>query len=437
MIEPKNPIDFIHPSVKPSLPVPYIRSERRIHQDFYDFLVVRKHYPHLLGAGTKSVGLSAITQKASRIRLFLESLLEDESKGLDYTNVSYPDIKKWIERQNSENSDSTFNGYLSDIREFYAFLDYKGVRNNAFFPDKTIRSVSSDSSQDLLSSTHNGRRIIESEPDAIATPEKEDYCEEVFSIAQEKELIKKLTEIDPVYAVMTKVMIQTFLRRINICEMPFRKSDNGKNNFYLYPEMIRLKRSRQSYSYLSKGKKSLKMPIFIHTWQLIYDEYINKYYDDRIKLYREVASKRKNFTPFFHNYDRKLPDDILWLKKNGHPVKPNDLNNAFLKAGLGIRPHHCRHTGITRTMDTFCQIHGVEVSEALTGRFVQILKQLCGHASAEATLKYIHTLENQQTTEQFLNALPENLEDIEDAMKPFVSEQVFALMKQSFYSETA
>ena len=432
--EPKNPIDFDPPSARGSIPIPIIRKTGQIHEDFYDYLIVRKYQRSLLGLNKKPARGHALTQKACQIRLFLESLSEDASTNLDYKNVGYNDILAWITEHNAANSPSTFNNYLSNISEFYEFLSAKGVSYKASFPDREERSRHLDSRGDhLLSHTIPGHTYYEELPDHQVTTYVDNYDDHIFSIDQEALLMKHLREIDPVYETIAKVMLQTFLRRMNVCEMYYSVSDDKSRKFMLLPEMIARRTDRQKYKYLSKNMTNRVMPIYIHTWEMIYNEYIRKYYKERLELYNSKFLNRKNGTLYFHRGERKVPNDVLWLNKNGTPIKPNDIGSAFLESGLGIKPHFCRHTGVTRTLDVFCRVNNISPSMALSGRFLQILRELMGHADSKTTERYIHTLENIATNDKFLNQLPDNLDEIEDSMKPFVSCEVLKMIKDRWY----
>lgn len=416
-----------------SVPIPLITETGAIHPHLTEFLIRRKFNPTLIGPAYKSVGAESIKQKANHLRSFLENA---EANERNYLAMSHEDIVKLLEKLCEDHkTGQTFNTMYSNVREFYEFLDSKGVTNAAYFPQKVTRVRNSDTSQNMLSHVSGGNKVsYEASPGLKPVQKQSSYAEYIISDEQYGELLGRLEENDPVYAVMAKVMVETYLRRSNVCEMPFRS--DGKNLFEVYEAMLRHGLSQQHYHFKAKGDKSVSIPIYIHTWKMIYEEYIDKHYDERKELFRNVYRKRKNATMYFTKYDkRRVPSDPMWLKKTGAPVKPSDLNKAFSAAGLGVAPHWCRHTGVTRTLEAFCKIQGIKPTEALSGRFLKLLQAMMGHSDSETTLKYIHTLQEQEITDELIHSLPGNVDELDRALMPFVSAEILERLRTDWYRQ--
>jgi len=425
-------IDLIYPEPA-SVPIPIVRETGEIHPHFTEFLIRRRYYPSLINSAYSNIEHESIKQKANHIRQFLENAEHNE---YNYLEMSYEDIKSLLEVLCANHKDSkTYNTMYNNVREFYEFIDTKGVFNKATFPSKVTKGRQIDQSQNMLSHTAGrDKHYYEANPDIKPVQDKIDFKDNVFTLEQQKALFDKLDEIDPVYTVIAKVMIDTFLRRSNVCEMPFRK--DARNTFDIYPVMLRSKNNKQLYYANLKGNKVAPLTIFIHTWKMIYEEYIDKYFDERKSLYTQKYLVRKNASLHFSKHDaRRVPDDVLWLKKSGAPVKPHDVSNAFTQARLNITPHDCRHTGVTRTLEVFCEKNGITPSEALSGRFLQLLRKMLGHADSKTTLMYIHTLQEQEIHNGLIHSLPNNLEDIDRSLMPFVPSQVLEILRDDWYKQ--
>lgn len=425
-------IDLIYPEPASS-PIPIVRETGEVHPHFTEFLIRRKYYPSLINQTYRPIGDESIKQKAGHIRQFLENA---EHNGYNYLDMTYEDIKSLLEALCSNHKDhKTYNTMYNNVREFYEFLDTKRVFNTASFPSKVTKTRKADQNQNMLSHTATSdKHYYEANPDIKPVQEKVDFKENVFTLDQQKVLFDKLEEIDPVYTIMAKVMLDTFLRRSNVCEMPFRKDD--RNIFDIYPVMLRNNSNKQIYYANVKGNKIVPITIFVHTWKMIYEDYIDKYFDERKDLYKEKYLTRKNASLYFSKHvTRKVPDDVLWLKKSGAPVKPHDVSTAFTKAGLKITPHDCRHTGVTRTLEVFCETNGISPSEALSGRFLQLLRKMLGHADAKTTMMYIHTLQEQEIHNGLIHALPKDIDEIDRSLMSFVSPQVLDILKEDWYQQ--
>lgn len=417
-------IEFIKPNPD-SVQIPLIDNGRAIHLHLAEFLVKRYYFPSLISANNTRVIKSpeTIKKKAYHLKSFLENL---DANNIDYLNVNYSTIYLLLEKLCESHVDhKTFNTMYSNIREFYEFLDTKNITHVAEFPDKISKIYHKSDNQNLLS--HTNSKIgyeYDQDPGIKPTQKISSYREKIFSKDQADKLYDALYKIDPVYSVIAKVMVQTYLRISNICEIPLHK--DKRNKLMLFPELNALGIKRQTLNINAKGQKVYPVPLYLHTSELIYNDYIEPYFDDRKELFLKKYQHRKNAILSFGGGKRTVPDDVLWLTSNGVPVKPYMINKAFKDVGFNINPHMCRHTGVTHILHTFCKLKGIKPSDALAGRFIQILKEILGHVSHETTLLYIHTIEDIEVLHTLQYAMPKDKLDIDVSLKEHVEEEVFA-----------
>lgn len=414
-------IQFTKPN-HDSVLIPLLDNGSSVHLHLAEYLVKRFHYPSLISLEMKRVkSQESIKTKAYHLKRFLENL---DANNLDYINVEYSQLYKVIELMCETHKDhKTFNHMYANVREFYDFLNSIGVRVNAAFPDKVEKERRRNDDYNLLPSTYSQINMMYKDDSGIKpTQILSSYKDRVFSKKQADRLYVKLSEIDPVYEIIAKVMLQTFLRISNICEMPFR--NDSRNSLMLYPELESLGIERQKLTINAKGQKVYSIPLYQHTSRLIFEEYIEPYFDERKKLFINKYLHRKNATLFFGQGSRKVPDDVLWLTKNGVPVKPFMIDDAFKEAGLEITPHMCRHTGVTHVMYSFCKMHNIRVCDSLAARFTRMLQELLGHVSEETTLLYIHTIEDMESLQALQYSIPTDKLEIDKALSEHISKKV-------------
>lgn len=215
---------------------------------------------------------------------------------------------------------------------------------------------------------------------------KTDYENQVISIDQYGELYRTLMEIDPVYAVLAQVMMQTYLPIEDVCKMPLHS--NRYNRYLpLWPEFDRQDRDTLRYKLLNTRGKLIEIDVYGHTLQAIYEDYIQPYYQDRKELFDSYLKREKASSESWRTY----PENILWLTKSGEPVKPSMLEDAFRDTGLKVVPNMLRHTGATHTLWHYCVQNKVEPDERLATMFQYFVnKQL---TDLETTSHYIRTIQ--------------------------------------------
>jgi integrase len=375
------------------VPVP-LREDYHLHTHLYGFLVTRYYFPRDIRPDMAAVTGGSLRQVAYDLKAFLEALAHN---GVEYTEANFSDhIEKIVEAQLGAANPTTYNARITRIRDFYEYLQKQGVRVNARFPARTVQRRSLNADDNFLSHTAHGHTTTYEKDDSHKrTTLKTDYKDQVISIDQYGKLYRALEEIDPIYALLAQVMMQTFLRVADVCEIPLR-SNRYNRHLPLWPEFERQDRNSLRYKLLTKRSKLIEIDIFGETLQAIYENYIEPHYQNRKDLFDSSYMKRANATLEFGNIRdksrRACPEDILWLTKTGTPVKPYMIEEAFRETGLNIHPHMLRHTGATHMLWNFCQIHKIEPDVRLATMFQEILQEQLGHADLETTRMYIRTI---------------------------------------------
>lgn len=375
------------------VPVP-LKDDYHLHTHLFGFLVMRYYYPRDIRPNMTPVTGGSLRQIAYDLKVVLEALA---SNGIEYTEADYTEhIEKIVEAQLGNANPTTYNARITRIRDFYDYLMKQGVIVKARFPARTVQRRSRNEDDNFLSHTAHGHSMTYEKDDSHKrTTSQTDYKDQVISIGQYGELYRALKTIDPVYAVIAQVMMQTFLRVADVCEMPLH-SNNYNRYLPLWPEFERGGSNPLKYKLLTKRSKLIVIDIYGETLQAIYEDYIQPHYEARKELFDTSYMKRANATLEFGNIRdksrRTCPEDILWLTKTGAPVKPNMIEEAFRETGMNIHPHMLRHTGATHILWNFCQIHGVDPDVRLATMFQEILQEQLGHADLDTTRMYIRTI---------------------------------------------
>lgn len=375
------------------VPVP-LKEGYHLHTHLFGFLVTRYYYPRDIRPNMMPVKGGSLRQIAYDLKAVLEALA---SNGIEYTEADYTEhIERIVEAQLGSANPTTYNTRITHIRDFYDYLQKQGVRVKARFPARTVHRHSRNEDDNFLSHTAHGHSTTYEKDDSHKrTTSQTDYKDQVISIDQYGTLYRALKEIDPVYAVLAQVLMQTFFRVADVCEMPLH-SNNYNRYLPLWPEFERQGRHSLRYQLFTKRSKVIEVDIFGETLQAIYEDYIQLYFQDRKELFDSRYMKRANATlEFGHIRDksrRTCPEDILWLTKTGAPVKPYMVEDAFRKTRLNVHPHMLRHTGATHMLWNYCQIHKIEPDVRLATMFQEILQEQLGHADLETTRMYIRTI---------------------------------------------
>lgn len=291
------PIELVWPEGR-VVPLP-LRDDYHMHSHLYGFLVTRYYYPRTIRRNMTPVSGGSLRQIAYDLKAFLEAL---EHNGVEYTEADFTDhIEKIVEAQLGTATPTTYNSRITRIRDFYDYLQTQGVRVKARFPLRTVQRRSRNEDDNFLSHTAHGHSTTYEKDDSHKRlTEKTDYKDQVISIDHYGKMYRSLKKIDPVYAVLAQVMMQTFLRVADVCEMPLHT--NRYNSYLpLWPEFERQGRPSLRYELLTKRSKRITIDIYGVTLKAIYEDYVEPHYRDRKELFDSSYMKRANATLEFGN----------------------------------------------------------------------------------------------------------------------------------------
>lgn len=415
------------------VPLP-LKEDYHLHIHLFGFLVMRYYNPRDIRPNMTPVTGGSLRQIAYDLKAFLEALAHN---GVEYTEADFSDhIEKIVEAQLGTANPTTYNARITRIRDFYDYLQKQGVRVKARFPARTVQRRSRNEDDNFLSHTaHGHNRTYEKDDSHKRTTEKTDYKDQVISIDHYGKLYRALQKIDPVYAIIAQVMMQTFLRVADVCEMPLHS--NRYNRYLpLWPEFERQGRTSLRYELLTKRSKLIQIDIYGETLHAIYEDYVRPHYRDRKELFDSSYMKRANATLEFGNIRDKIkrscPEDILWLTQTAAPVKPYMIEDAFRKTGLNIYPHMLRHTGATHTIWNYCQLHKIEPDVRLAAMFQEILQEQLGHADLETTRMYIRTIMKLKGRKTMPFIIPGNKEAIDKKLAKTIRTDIKDQMARFF-----
>lgn len=415
------------------VPVP-LKEDYHLHTHLFGFLVMRYYYPRDIRPNMTPVTGGSLRQIAYDLKAFLEALAHN---GVEYTEADFSDhIEKIVEAQLGTANPTTYNARITRIRDFYDYLQKQGVRVKARFPARTVQRRSRNEDDNFLSHTAHGHSTTYEKDDSHKRlTEKTDYKDQVISIDHYGKLYRALKKIDPVYAVIAQVMMQTFLRVADVCEIPLH---SNRYNHYLplWPEFERQGRDSLRYKLLTKRSKLIEIDIFGETLHSIYEDYLGPHFQNRKELFDSSYMKRANATLEFGNIrdkaKRSCPDDILWLTQTGAPVKPYMIEDVFRETGLNAHPHMLRHTGATHTLWNYCKLHKIEPDVRLATMFQEVLQEQLGHADLETTRMYIRTIMKLKGRKTMPFIIPGNKEAIDKELAKTIRTDIKDQMARFF-----
>lgn len=388
--------------------IPFVKGV--LMRDFFDFLGCRLRNSNLIDNNLRNISINSLRPLAYTIKGFLEGI---ENCGWKINDIVYHHVRALLDHLATERnwSNKYYNDKLINIHHYFKYLTAVGVAHKVDFPVEFHAPYQSPKDFDFFSHILKQDRKVENLSDLKKINHKDNYLEDVISIAMYHELYDKLNSIDPVYAVMAQTMFQTCLRISNICQIPF--SRNARNpKWMLWPEFNALELDHLLFEYIAKGNQPRNCFIWPETIESIYTSYIKPHYRQRKAIFQEVYLRRINAK--LSEGHVFLPQEILWLNEHGSPVKPYMLQKAFRDTGMGIHPHQLRHSGATHLLYNYCKINGVEPNEQLAVQFHTVLKYQLGHKSIETTMHYIRTLISRQMQIQIPFALPANKLELDE-----------------------
>lgn len=401
-------IEF-HISKKSPVPIPFANG--RLHKELFEFLMFRFHWPKRIDADMKPVTQSSLRNVAYDLKQFLETI---SANRLNFELLRFEDLQRILNAQQEEYcwTSDTYNIKYLRCRAFFDFLRMRGVRHDVIFPPRREVIRYFGDTDYALSAIKKEKTYLKD--DSLKRSVKvDDYVERVISMQTYAELYRRLSDIDPVYAVLAQVMMQTCLRIGNACQISI-SSDRLNPKWMLWPEFQALNLEYLKFNHVAKGGKKTWCYVWPVTLRAIYEDYVRPYFHKRIRLYEDNYRQRRNAS--LQQGTLHLPKGILWLTATGVPVKPYMVEEAFRKTGLEVTPHYLRHTGATHLLWNYCELKGIEPDERMAVQFQSFLQFQLGHASVETTRCYIKTLVRKRAQTVVPFALPGNRCDLDELL---------------------
>lgn len=214
------------------------------------------------------------------------------------------------------------------------------------------------------------------------------YSYHAISRTEYEYLIRYLTKIDIVYAMIALLMVETGLRitaALSIKQENFRGFFKYLNSGKNIDDIVKM-------DYLSKGGDQKQCDLPIRTIAELQKNYFVRTHVKRAKKHSNRSDRLKscNYNP-----------NAMWLLSNGREVNKTDLQRAFKKASIEmgykvntITPHWMRHTFATWTLMDYAEANNIPLKNTGTVPnpiFMILLQEKMGHADIFTTMRYIAT----------------------------------------------
>lgn len=412
------------------VPIPYYVGGE-IEENLLGFLVARNSYPDQIKADLQDAGASRLNDIAGHIS-FLINIFEQE--GISYLKATYETLSQVIRTLYEEEDwkGSSLIIYAGSWRLFYEYLTKVNVMHNMIMPKKTKVSLKARKDDQFLSHAAGSADHYDVDKETMIPTEylvfSDDYREKVISMDQWFELYAYLYDEDPVYAIMAATMLQTFLRISGVFQFPMAPTKQNPK-WKRYAQLKLGSKSFQELNYIKKGQRRDKCLIHLCTMELIENEYMTPFYDERKSLYENKYAKSKHAK----NKSRTVKDKFLWLNRNGTPVSKKELQAVFKKAsealGFDVTAHSMRHTGATQLVWLYSKQHKVVLDVAQSSTIHVWLRKQLGHVNIETTEHYIRTVNRLESEDVIAKMLPIALPASIEKMN--LSDEYLTIMKRA------
>ena len=264
--------------------IPFVNG--KLQKEFFEFLVYRFNWPTKLKL--KPISGSSLKNIAYDVKQLIETLAHNNIHIAEANYHSH--IKKILEAQQKTYgwTNETYNNKYRRYREFFRFLELKGVNFESNFPERRSFTITVNNDDNFLNYQHKIQSF--SDDGCKKTVVHDNYLHNVISMDSYYELYTKLKNIDPVYAVIAQALMQSCLRVSNVCQIPFTHS-NLNPKWVLWPEFEALELEFLKFHHIAKGNKLTWCYIWPATIKSIYEDYIYTYYEERIILFKNSYSK--------------------------------------------------------------------------------------------------------------------------------------------------
>ena len=336
------------------------------------------------------------------------------------------DIRKWqiyrqikrVQKQSNKPTSKTIFEDAKIILHYFKWLHNSGYVTNVSIEHKNwIANFKNQRMLNYIQQT--AKQVIDAKNIKVLDKERRQSSSKSLITNHEiKALINAYT--DPAYSALFKLSLGTGMRPIELVQFPYL--GNGENKHIMpYSEMDK-DNPTIGFEVIGKGKKLRTVRINIKDLKELDNTYINPFYNERRKLYRE-------------KYGIECPPSILFLNKVGKPITPTMIskrsNDAKLRA-MKFYPdfrekitfYEARHWWPTMfALEFFKEKLLDSSSEVLYAAFAEALKNQMGHEDLETTYKYYIDMArlvysaHQRTIHELLVSPQKTVQEMLDEMK--------------------
>lgn len=286
----------------------------------------------------------------------------------------------------------SINQKLSVWLKFFRYQQKKQKYMHIILSTKTIHvSIPDASLQHLYGRKIGGNKMEVERWDLMVKPSPPKLYFPALMKVDYEVLKMLLTTIDPVYAAIAELGVNTGLRRTALLRV--------KPNFFksVFIEINQggkiLKTGTRTMTYINKGGNIENIDVPLRTILEIKHIYMNDRADRQ--LLHIKGCKKGTF--------KHSDEDYMWYRSDGKIVEANDLDAAFRKVSKimgrtqgidNIRVHHLRHTYATWVvLDAAIQldIDLLQLDAKLVPGLMFALKKQLAHVDEQTTAKYIAT----------------------------------------------
>lgn len=290
-------------------------------------------HPNLFLYDTTRASVKTSSRYSSIISMFYKFLsTEEKFKDLDpsqyHALTDNKDLKRWqiarqvarVAKQSDKPTSETIYEDVKILLFYFHWLNRKGYQTNVNVEVKT--SIANFTRNSLLNYIQKKARVsIDAKNVRVLDKEaRQRQRRSLISASEIRTYLQAFT--DPVYPALFKLALGTAMRPMDLCTVPYL--GNGANAHIMpYSEMDQEPRLFDFTVYASKGNKTRTIKVHRYDLRALDEQYIQPYYDERRKKYKQ-------------RFGKDCPLNILFLNQQGIPVTAEKIasrgNAAKVKA---------------------------------------------------------------------------------------------------------
>lgn len=355
-------------------PIPHVNG--KLHHPLAPYLIWLRRTPMAKGGCREP---TTVVNTFKHLKIWFDMCVD---LGLEFDQVTYEmHLSTFKQVLTSKGvKPQSINAYYRSWRAFYEWCNQQNIPSLMTFPPKIMGELGRHGQSRVL----NSRSISESgyvDPGLEVEAQVLDYKEVVLNTSEYVQFSKLLAEVEPVYNLISFMMVTTGLRIGGVMQVPL--GSNKLNPGWLrYPELVAASKVIQKLNYIPKGnKRVLRCIVPVAALKFLHESYV-------------ITHRKKYVKMFSERYGSEVAP--LWITATGKRVEKNDIWNAFKLAskrfGRRVTPHHMRHTYATYIVYNYFKAHGLTPNLAYAHDIHEALKVQLGHADLEVTKRYVRTV---------------------------------------------